>query len=84
MATLQLNNLPDDLLLRIRQLAEYHQVSLDEQVVQLLQQATSPPKLEEKPDILQLLEAGQRQREQLSKEINWLDSTALIREDRDR
>lgn len=83
MASLQLNNIPDDLLQQIQQLAEKHQRTLDEQILQILQQATQP-NAETKPDILQLIEEGKKRREQLPKDVNWLDSTALIREDRDR
>jgi antitoxin FitA len=83
MANIQLNNIPDELLHRIQQLAEQHRRTLDDEILQILQQATQPNP-ESKLDILQLIEEGKKRREQLPQDINWLDSTALIREDRDR
>jgi plasmid stability protein len=82
MAILKLENLPDDLYQSLHQLATQHQRSFSETVISLLtvaiqqQQRTSPT-------VVQLLTDIRRNREALVPK-QWLDSTSLIREDRDR
>ncbi len=88
MATLHLDNLPPELLTQIEQLANQNQCSVDQQAISLLQNAlkiqysqhtTAPTQ-----SITDILEESRHQREKLPKNIQWLDSTELIREDRER
>jgi plasmid stability protein len=98
MATLILENLPDELMEKIQQLARQHDRSVNEQVISILKQALQKPQTplkflispetdptwEERrkatPKILAEIEKRRLQR----KSTEWLDSTELIREDRER
>ena len=97
MATLTIDNLPDDLMAEIQQLAAQNNQLLNEQVISLLKQAvhTQPPLKflvspetdsnweERRQATPQILANIERRRQELPSDIEWLDSTALIREDRD-
>ncbi len=88
MANLQIQNIPDSIYLRIQTLATEQNRSIDEAVINLLTQAlktenqdlvsTSPQ------SILQILQKSICQRQELPTQYPWLDSTDLIREDRER
>ncbi|MFM8300903.1 MAG: FitA-like ribbon-helix-helix domain-containing protein [Microcystis aeruginosa] len=98
MTTLILENLPNELIEQIKQLAQQHNQSVNEQVISILKQALQKPQTplkflispetdptwEERrkatPEILAEIEQRRQQRQTA---IQWLDSTALIREDRD-
>lgn len=88
MATINLLHIPDDLYERLQELAQAEHPSIDDQVITILQNAleTKTQQTEEKrrKNLLQLLEESRLRRENLPKYIEWLDSTALLREDRDR
>ena len=98
MATLTIDNLPDDLMAQIQQLANQNNQPLNEQVISLLKQAlqkpqpplkflispeTDPTWEERRKATPQILADIERRRKELPSDIKWLDSTALIREDRD-
>lgn len=98
MTTFTINNLPDDLYAQIQQLATQNNQSVVNQVIELLKQALQPyqtPKLinnlpetdatwEARCKIVpQLIADIEYRRQTLPTDIAWLDSTTLIRADRD-
>ncbi|MCC5615830.1 Arc family DNA-binding protein [Nostoc sp. CHAB 5836] len=88
MATLYVRNLPDDLYAKLQELAASEHRSINAQVITLLEQAlkTEAQQTEEekRKNVPKLLEEIRLRREQLPTDIEWPDSTAMIREDRDR
>lgn len=91
MATLHVENIPDDLYAKLQQLAKSQNSTIDTEVVNLLQSAL--PKEIQQPQTKVgksakelLIEITQRreQRQQRNLDREWPDSTTLIREDRDR
>ena len=100
MATLTLENLPDDLVAQIKQLATQNNQPLNEQVISLLIQALQKPQpplnflispetdltWEERRKAVPKLQAeiDQRLEQRRAANVEWPDSTALLREDRDR
>ncbi len=100
MATLTIDNLPDDLMAEIQQLATQNNQPLNEQVISLLKQALQKPQpplkflispetdptWEERRKAVPKLQAeiDQRLEQRRAANVEWLDSTALLREDRDR
>lgn len=88
MATLNIDNLPDELLTQIEQLAQENNCSVKEQAIALLKNALitqiSVAENQTSKSITEILKESRHRREKLSTKIQWLDSTALIREDRDR
>ncbi|MEH2355694.1 FitA-like ribbon-helix-helix domain-containing protein [Nostoc sp.] len=88
MATLYVRNLPDDLYAKLQELAASEHRSINAQVITLLEQAlkTEPQQTEEerRKNVPKLLEEIRLRREKLPTDIEWPDSTAMIREDRDR
>ncbi|MEH1769152.1 MAG: Arc family DNA-binding protein [Nostoc sp.] len=88
MATLYVRNLPDDLYAKLQELAASEHRSINAQVITLLEQAlkTEAQQTEEerRKNVPKLLEEIRLRREKLPSDIEWPDSTAMIREDRDR
>ena len=88
MATISIPDFPDDLYARLEALAKANNLSVEAQIIILLEQAlatqTQDTEDERRKNVLKLLEENRRRREQLSTDIEWSDSTAMIREDRDR
>lgn len=88
MATLNQLNIPDDLYKQLQELAEAEHRSIDAQVITILQTAlaTKRPQTEEerRKNVPKLIEEIRQRRENRRTDIEWLDSTAMIREDRDR
>ncbi|MEH2093251.1 FitA-like ribbon-helix-helix domain-containing protein [Nostoc sp.] len=88
MATLYVRNLPDDLYAKLQELAVSEHRSINAQVITLLEQAlkTEAQQTEEerRKNVPKLLEEIRLRREKLPTDIEWPDSTAMIREDRDR
>jgi plasmid stability protein len=99
MATLILENLPDELIEQIQQLAQQHNQSVNEQVIFILKQAVKKPQpplkflispetdptWEERRKAVPKLQAQIDQRRRLNpKDYGLPDSTELIREDRER
>ncbi|WP_445635470.1 CopG-like ribbon-helix-helix domain-containing protein [Nostoc sp. DSM 114161] len=88
MATLHALNIPDELYAQLQELAKAENSSVDAQVIRILQNALQakmqPTEDERRKNVLQLLEESRLRREKLPKDIEWPDSTALLREDRDR
>ncbi|GAA6620638.1 hypothetical protein [Scytonema sp. NUACC26] len=89
MATLHNLYLPDDLYEQLQELAAAKESSLDAQLITLLQNGllvVQKQRMAEQKqqNVAQLLEESRRRRELLPKDIEWPDSTAMIREDRDR
>jgi plasmid stability protein len=82
MATLNLENLPDDLYQSLHQLAAQQKRSLNEAVISLLTLAIQQQD-PTSPSVTQILSDIRLNRESLVPNP-WLDSTLLIREDRDR
>lgn len=100
MAKLNIENLPDDLIQQLKILAHQNHQTLNEQVINLLKQAIHKPQpplkflispetdntWEERrqaiPDVLAKIQARLEQRQKLS--VQGLDSTMLLREDRNR
>lgn len=100
MAALTLENLPDDLMVQIQQLAIQNNQPLNEQVISLLKQALQKPQLplkflispetdhtwEERRQAVPQLQAeiDRRLEQRFAAKGEWFDSTDLLREDRDR
>jgi antitoxin FitA len=88
MATLYVRNLPDDLYAKLQELAASQHRSINAQVITLLEQVltTQAEETEEqkRQNIPKLLEESRQRRENRRTDIEWLDSSAMIREDRDR
>ncbi|MEH1907351.1 MAG: Arc family DNA-binding protein [Nostoc sp.] len=88
MATLYVRNLPDDLYAKLQELAVSQHRSINAQVITLLEEAlkteTQQTEEERRKNVPKLLEEMRLRREQLPTDIEWPDSTAMIREDRDR
>jgi len=88
MATLYVRNLPDDLYAKLQELAASEHRSINAQVITLLEQAlkTEAQQTEEerRKNVPKLLEEIRLRREKLPSDIEWPDSTAMIREERDR
>ena len=100
MSTLTLDNLPDDLIAQLQKLASQNNQTINEQIINLLKQAiqksepplnflispeTDPTWEERRKAVPQLqLEINQRLEKRCAANIEWPDSTALLREDRDR
>ncbi|OUL37506.1 hypothetical protein BV372_00640 [Nostoc sp. T09] len=88
MATLHPLNIPDDLYERLQELAKAENSSVDAQVITILQNAletkTEQTKDERPKNVPKLLEEIRIRRESRRTDVEWPDSTALIREDRDR
>ncbi|MCL1469658.1 hypothetical protein [Argonema antarcticum] len=88
MATLHLQDVPEDLYVRLEQLAKSQHRTISAQVISLLE-STLPPQTpqsqsETPKSVTEILAEINRRREQLPTDVEWPDSTALIREDRDR
>jgi antitoxin FitA len=89
MATLNLLNIPDDLYERLQELALAEHSSIDAQVITILQNALETKTQQQTEDekrknVPKLLEEIRIRRENRQSDVEWPDSTALIREDRDR
>jgi len=88
MATLNALNIPDELYVQLQELAKAENSSVDAQVITILQKAlqakTQPAEDERYKNVPKLLEESRLRREKLPKDVEWPDSTAMIREDRDR
>ncbi|BAY12698.1 hypothetical protein [Calothrix sp. NIES-2098] len=88
MATLHPLNIPDELYEQLQELAKAENSSVDAQVITILQNAleikTQETEDERRKNVLKLLEESRLRREKLPKDIEWPDSTAMLREDRDR
>ena len=88
MATLNVENFPDQLYARLQQLATAENRSISEQVVSLLEGAlqieTQPPQAEARKSVTEILEEIERRRQSRPAGTEMPDSTLLIREDRDR
>ncbi|MGK7897627.1 MAG: hypothetical protein AB4372_29435 [Xenococcus sp. (in: cyanobacteria)] len=88
MATLNIDNIPDELLTQIEKIATKNNCSIKEQAINLLKIAVISEIIvtenQTSKSITEILEEGRNRREKLPSNIQWLDSTALIREDRDR
>ena len=89
MATLYLENVPDELYAKLQQLAAAQNRSIDAQVVTLLESAlhtqTQPPQIEAPNQyVVQLLAESRSRRRVNPSDFGLPDSTILIREDRDR
>jgi hypothetical protein len=88
MATLHPVNIPEDLYQQLQELAKAENRSIDAQVITILQNAlqTKPQQTEDEryKNVPKLLEEIRIRRESRRTDVEWPDSTALIREDRDR
>ena len=80
--------LPDQLYQELQKLAEFENDSIESQVVTLLQKALQEKQqqteTQRRQNVLKVLEESRLLREQLPNDIEWPDSTEMIREDRDR
>jgi plasmid stability protein len=88
MATFHDLNIPDELYAQLQELAKAENSSVDAQVVTILQKAlqanTQPAQDERYKNVPKLLEEIRLRRESRRTDVEWPDSTALLREDRDR
>jgi antitoxin FitA len=89
MTTIHALNIPNELYEQLQELAKAENSSVDAQVITILQNALQKTKTqltedERRKNVPKLLEEIRHRREQLPTDIEWPDSTAMIREDRDR
>jgi antitoxin FitA len=87
MATLQIDNLPEYLYDYLQSLATTQKISLNETVIQLLQQinsSTENDSVEQTRKTVEILERIRSRPRRDPLELEMPDSTMLIREDRDR
>ncbi|MEH2368225.1 hypothetical protein [Nostoc sp.] len=89
MTTLHTLNIPDELYEQLQELAKAENSSVDAQVITILQNALQKTKTqltedERRKNVPKLLEEIRLRRESRHTDVEWPDSTALIREDRDR
>ncbi|QSJ15667.1 hypothetical protein JYQ62_28250 [Nostoc sp. UHCC 0702] len=89
MAILNPLNIPDELYKQLQELAEAENSSIDAQVITILQNGlqkikTQQTEAEKRKNVPKLLEEIRIRRESRRSDVEWPDSTALIREDRDR
>ncbi|MEH2281312.1 MAG: Arc family DNA-binding protein [Nostoc sp.] len=89
MAIVHALNIPDELYEQLQELAKAENRSVDAQVITILQNALQKTKTqlteeERRKNVPKLLDEMRLRREQLPTDIEWPDSTAMIREDRDR
>ena len=88
MNNLNVITLPDQLYQQLQKLAESENDSIESQVVTLLQKALQEKQQQTetqgRQNVLKVLEESRLLREQLPNDIEWPDSTEMIREDRDR
>ncbi|RCJ42271.1 hypothetical protein A6770_08665 [Nostoc minutum NIES-26] len=88
MAILNPLNIPDELYEQLQELAKTENNSIDAQVITILRNAlqakTQPTQDERYKNVPKLLEEMRLRRESRRTDVEWPDSTALIREDRDR
>lgn len=85
---LHIENIPLEMLDHLHHLAAQDNCSISTIAISLLQygmeQKNNTSKPKETKDILKAIEESSLRRKQLSPDIEWLDSTELIREDRKR
>ncbi len=88
MATFHALDIPDELYEQLQELAKAENSSVDTQVITILQNAlqtkTQLTEDERRKNVPKLLEEIRLRRESRRTDVEWPDSTALIREDRDR
>lgn len=88
MATLHVQNVPDDLYARLQQLAIAQNRSISAQAITLLESALlakeQQPQGETPKSITEILAESRRRRRVNPADFGLPDSTILIREDRDR
>jgi antitoxin FitA len=87
MATLQIENLPEHIYDYLQSLATKQKISLNETVIQLLQQINSSienDSVEQTRNTVEILERIRSRPRRNPLELEMPDSTMLIREDRDR
>ncbi|WP_375473996.1 hypothetical protein [uncultured Nostoc sp.] len=89
MTTLHTLNIADELYEQLQELAKAENSSVDAQVITILQKALQKTKTqltedERRKNVPKLLEEIRLRRESRQTDVEWPDSTALIREDRDR
>ncbi|MGH1393356.1 MAG: hypothetical protein ACRAVC_04885 [Trichormus sp.] len=88
MATLNAFNIPDELYAQLQELANAENSSVEAQVITVLQKGlqvkTQLTEDERRKNVLKILEESRLRREQLPKDVEWPDSTELLREDRNR
>ncbi|MEH2001733.1 MAG: Arc family DNA-binding protein [Nostoc sp.] len=88
MATLYVRNLPDDLYIKLQELAVSQHRSINAQVITLLEEAlkTEAQQIEDQKqqNVLKVLEESRQRRRVNPADFGLPDSTQLIREDRER
>lgn len=88
MAILHHLEIPDELYEYLLSLAQADNSSVNAQVKTILQQALSAQiqqaQQQKRQNILNLLQESRRRRESRRTNVEWLDTTELIREDRNR
>ena len=88
MATISIPDFPDDLYARLEALAKANNLSVEAQIIILLEQALPPQTQQAKSEttkpITEILAESRRRRRVNPSDFGLPDSTTLIREDRDR
>ncbi|BAT51809.1 hypothetical protein NOS3756_07380 [Nostoc sp. NIES-3756] len=86
MATLHALDIPDELYAQLQELAKAENSSVEAQVIKILHKALQKiaEEQEKRKNVIKILEEHRLRRQSLRTDVEWPDSTALIREDRDR
>ena len=86
--SLRIENIPQEIVDRIYQISGQNNCSISQTVISLLQRSIEQnndlTKSKHQSNLIKTIKESSNRREQLSKNIQWLDSTELIREDRQR
>ncbi|GAB4301804.1 MAG: hypothetical protein Kow0091_00380 [Geminocystis sp.] len=85
MTNLTIQNIPDELMVKIQQRAKQENQSFNQQIISLLNQAiVQTEKQENNQLVTEILNRIETRRQKRQIGIQWLDSTELLREDRER
>ncbi len=88
MATLHVQNVPEDLYAQLQQLAAAQNRSISAQIITILESALPTPAIQTqdktRQNVAKILDDIRRRRERRPADLGLPDSTSLIREDRDR
>lgn len=81
MATLHALDIPDELYAQLQELAKAENNSVETQAIKILHQALQKiaEEQEKRKNVLKILEENRLRRENLRTDVEWPDSTALIR-----
>lgn len=85
MTNLTIQDIPDELMVKIQQRAKQENQSFNQQIINLLNQAiVQTEKQENNQLVTEIIDRIEARRQKRQIDIQWLDSTELLRSDRER